>query len=92
MNKFAIALAAVVSLGLAIPAFAERQDGKARYDGRPSPSLPPSLSSHDGQTGTEAAITFGPNRFEQRGAGCDARPAPFNTTAVRVGKFQSGRA
>jgi hypothetical protein len=31
MNKFAIALAAVVSLGLAIPAFAEEKNGEKMH-------------------------------------------------------------
>ena len=67
MNKFIVALATVVSLGLAIPAFAEDakmpmekmgkpHDGKAPHDGRPSPLSPP-LSSHD-ETGSEADVTL----------------------------------
>jgi len=34
MNKFAIALAAVVSLGLAIPAFAEEKNGEKMHGGK----------------------------------------------------------
>ena len=58
MNKFVVALATVVTLGLAIPAFAEdakmpmekngkaAHDGTAPRDGRASPLSSP-LSSHD---------------------------------------------
>ena len=57
MNKFVVALATVLSLGLAIPAFAEdakmpmekmgkpHMMGKAPHDGRSSPLSSP-LSSH----------------------------------------------
>ena len=58
MKKFAIALAAFVSLGLAVPAFAEeKKDDAGREDGRPSPPSPPSPSppSHD-ETRTETVI------------------------------------
>jgi hypothetical protein len=63
MLKSVVALATVVSLGLAVPAFAEEMtkadgeaahDGKDAHGGRPSPLSSP-LSSHD-DPGNEADV------------------------------------